>query len=216
MLRKFFPPGIPIIKRIMDYILALPILIILSPILIITSIIIRISLGKPVIFKQDRPGYKGSIFTIMKFRSMRDKRDESGNLLPDEERLTRLGRFIRSYSLDELPELMNILKGDMSLVGPRPLLVEYLDRYTPEQACRHDVLPGITGWAQVNGRNALTWEDKFDLDLWYVDHWSLGLDIKILLMTLWKVIKKEGVSHPGNATMEKYMGTAKPSDKAQP
>jgi len=216
MLRKLFPPGVPIIKRIMDYILTLPILIILSPTLITLFIIIRIHLGKPVIFKQERPGYKGSIFTIMKFRSMCDKRDESGNFLPDEMRLTNLGKFLRSYSLDELPELVNVLKGEMSLVGPRPLLIEYLDRYTAEQARRHDVLPGITGWAQVNGRNALTWEDKFALDLWYVDHWTLGLDIKILFMTLGKVIKKEGVSHPGAATMEKFMGTAKPSDKAQP
>lgn len=164
-----------------------------------------------MIFKQIRPGYKGSKFTIMKFRSMRDVCDESGNLLPDEKRMTKLGKFLRSYSLDEFPELFNILKGDMSLVGPRPLLVEYLDRYTTEQARRHDVLPGITGWAQVNGRNALTWEDKFALDVWYVDHWSLGLDIKILFMTLWKVIKKEGISHPGNATMDKFMGTKKPS-----
>jgi lipopolysaccharide/colanic/teichoic acid biosynthesis glycosyltransferase len=195
----------------MDYILTLPFLIILSPILIIISIIIRIFLGKPVIFKQIRPGYKGSKFTIMKFRSMRDVCDESGNLLSDEKRMTKLGKFLRSYSLDEFPELFNVLKGDMSLVGPRPLLVEYLDRYTTEQARRHDVLPGITGWAQVNGRNALTWEDKFALDVWYVDHWSLGLDIKILFMTLWKVIKKEGISHPGNATMDKFMGTKKPS-----
>ena len=142
---------------------------------------------------------------------MRDVCDECGNLLPDEKRMTKLGKFLRSYSLDEFPELFNVLKGDMSLVGPRPLLVEYLDRYTTEQARRHDVLPGITGWAQVNGRNALTWEDKFALDVWYVDHWSLGLDIKILFMTLWKVIKKEGISHPGNATMEKFMGTKKTS-----
>ena len=162
-----------------------------------------------MVFKQERPGHKGSIFTILKFRSMRDMHDESGNLLPDDKRMTKLGKFLRSYSLDEFPELFNILKGDMSLVGPRPLLVEYLDRYTPEQARRHDVLPGITGWAQVNGRNALTWEDKFALDVWYVEHWSLGLDIKILFMTLWKVIKKEGVSHPGNATMVKFMGTKK-------
>jgi sugar transferase EpsL len=216
MLRKLFPPGIPIIKRIMDYILTLPILIILSPVFITLFIIIRIHLGKPVIFKQKRPGYKRSIFTIMKFRSMRDICDESGELLPDDMRLTNLGRFLRSYSLDELPELVNILKGDMSLVGPRPLLVEYLDRYTAEQVRRHDVLPGITGWAQVNGRNALTWEDKFALDLWYVDHWSLWLDIKILFMTLGKVIKKEGVTHPGNATMEKFMGSPKPSDIAKP
>jgi len=200
----------------MDYILTLPILIILSPTLITLFIIIRIHLGKPVMLKQERAGYKGSIFTIMKFRSMCDKRDESGNFLPGEMRLTNLGKFLRSYSLDELPELVNVLKGEMSLVGPRPLLIEYLDRYTAEQARRHDVLPGITGWAQVNGRNALTWEDKFALDLWYVDHWTLGLDIKIMFMTLGKVIKKDGVSHPVAATMEKFMGTAKPSDKAHP
>jgi len=160
-----------------------------------------------VIFTQERPGLHGRIFKMYKFRTMRDLRDAGGNLLPDEQRLTKLGRFLRSTSLDELPELFNVLKGEMSLVGPRPLLVAYLDRYTPEQARRHEVLPGITGWAQVNGRNAISWEEKFKLDVWYVDHQSFWLDLKILFMTLAKVFKREGISAEGSATAPEFMGS---------
>ena len=151
------------------------------PILLVTALIIRITMGSPVLFRQMRPGLQGKPFVMYKFRTMLDLRDEDGNVLPDEQRLTGVGRFLRSTSIDELPELINVLKGEMSLVGPRPLLMEYLDRYTPEQARRHNVKPGITGWAQVNGRNAISWEDKFKLDVWYVDNWSLWLDIKILI-----------------------------------
>jgi lipopolysaccharide/colanic/teichoic acid biosynthesis glycosyltransferase len=174
---------------------------------VLTTTLVYFAHGRPVLFRQIRPGYKGKPFTIYKFRTMTNQRDRSGNLLPDEARLTRLGRFLRSTSLDEIPELINILKGEMSWVGPRPLLMQYLDRYTAEQARRHDVLPGITGWAQINGRNALTWKDKFNFDVWYVDHWSLSLDIKILLLTLWKVITREGINQPGHATAEEFMGT---------
>ena len=154
-----------------------------------------------------RPGYLGKPFTLYKFRTMRDERDTNGNLLPDELRLTHFGRFLRSTSLDELPELFNVLRGEMSLVGPRPLLMQYLERYNSEQARRHHVLPGITGWSQINGRNALTWEDKFRFDVWYVDHWSIWLDIKILLLTIWKVIKREGINQPGHVTAEEFMGS---------
>jgi lipopolysaccharide/colanic/teichoic acid biosynthesis glycosyltransferase len=174
---------------------------------VLTTTLVYFAHGRPVLFRQIRPGYKGKPFTIYKFRTMTNQRDKYGNLLPDEARLTRLGRFLRSTSLDEIPELINILKGEMSWVGPRPLLMQYLDRYTVEQARRHDVLPGITGWAQINGRNALTWDDKFKFDVWYVDHWSLSLDMKILLLTFWKVITREGISQPGHATAEEFMGT---------
>lgn len=163
-------------------------------------------MGTPVIFKQIRPGFKGKLFPVFKFRTMSDVKDESGKLLPDDVRLTRLGRFLRSSSIDELPELLNVLRGEMSLVGPRPLLTQYLDRYSPEQARRHDVFPGITGWAQINGRNAITWEDKFRFDLWYVDNWSLRLDIKILLRTMWIVITREGISQLGFQTAEEFFG----------
>jgi len=168
-------------------------------------------MGSPVPFRQLRPGKNGKPFVLYKFRTMLDKRDGSGDLLTDNARLTRIGRFLRSTSLDELPELFNVLKGDMSLVGPRPLLMQYLDRYTPEQARRHEVKPGLTGWAQVNGRNAITWEDKFRLDVWYVDHQSLWLDLKIIGMTVLKVIRREGISEAGHATAQEFMGShAKP------
>jgi len=160
-----------------------------------------------VIFSQVRPGYRGRLFKLYKFRTMNNRRDEQGGLLPDEQRLTRLGKLLRAASLDELPELFNVIRGEMSLVGPRPLLPQYLERYSAEQARRHDVLPGITGWAQVNGRNVLDWEEKFRLDVWYVDHWSLGLDIKILALTFWKVLRQDGISQPGQATAEEFMGT---------
>jgi sugar transferase EpsL len=171
------------------------------------AVAIVVKMGLPVFLRQPRPGYGGRLFTLYKFRTMRDARDADGILLPDERRLTPLGRFLRRTSLDELPELWNVLQGDMSLVGPRPLLPQYLDRYTPAQARRHEVRPGITGWAQVNGRNALTWQDKFDLDVWYVDHWSLGLDLRILWKTLVQVLSGDGVSAQGHATMPEFMGT---------
>ncbi len=200
--------ALPISKRIFDIIVALIGLIILSPLMLLITLIILIFSGTPVLFRQVRPGYKGRLFTIYKFCTMHHTSDAQGSLLPDDQRLTRLGRFLRSNSLDELPELINVLKGEMSWVGPRPLLVAYLDLYNAEQARRHDVLPGITGWAQVNGRNAITWEEKFALDVWYVDNWSFWLDIKILFMTIRKVIKHEGISQPGQATAEPFRGNA--------
>ena len=197
----------PTFKRILDGVVAAVALIVLSPLLAGLALLIRLTMGAPVLFRQQRPGLHGKPFTLYKFRTMTDERDAQGNLLPDEQRLTRLGRFLRSTSLDELPELWNVLKGDMSLVGPRPLLMEYLPLYTPEQFRRHEVKPGITGWAQINGRNALTWEEKFKLDVWYVDHLSFFLDMKILFLTLWKVLTREGISHPGRETMPKFTGS---------
>ena len=194
-------------KRLFDLILSLFMLILLSPVMLIIALLVRVRLGKPVLFSQERPGRHGQLFRLYKFRTMRDLFDAEGKPLPDEERLTPFGHFLRASSLDELPELINVLKGEMSLVGPRPLLVAYLDRYTPEQARRHEVLPGITGWAQVNGRNALSWEDKFRLDVWYVDNQSLWLDLKILFLTLWKAIKREGINAPGSATAPEFMGS---------
>jgi lipopolysaccharide/colanic/teichoic acid biosynthesis glycosyltransferase len=201
------PPGFPKTKRAFDLALTLPGLVLISPILGIIALLVGIYHGRPVIFRQKRPGYQGRPFYLFKFRTMTEARDPAGRLLPDEQRLTPLGRFLRSTSLDELPELFNVLRGEMSLVGPRPLLMQYLERYSPEQARRHNTPPGITGWAQVNGRNALTWEDKFRLDVWYVDHWSPGLDLKILLLTLWKVFKREGISQPGYVSAEEFMGS---------
>lgn len=201
------PPGIPPAKRLFDLLLTIPGLILVTPLLLLTALLVRLFHGSPVIFQHKRPGYRGEPFTLYKFRTMSNARDPRGNLLPDEARLTPLGKFLRATSLDELPELLNVLKGEMSLIGPRPLLMQYLDRYTPEQARRHDTLPGITGWAQINGRNNLSWEAKFELDVWYVDHWSVGLDIKILALTFWKVLKREGISEPGNATAREFMGT---------
>ncbi len=212
---KIFPPSVPASKRVFDLLLTTLGLVLISPFLLIIAVLVRLKLGKPILFKQQRPGYRGIPFTINKFRTMTDERDEQGNPLPDEIRLTRLGRFLRSSSLDELPELLNVLHGDMSLVGPRPLLMKYLDRYTPEQSRRHDVLPGITGWAQINGRNALTWEQKFELDVWYVDHWSFSLDLKILWATLFKVIQREGVSQPGYSTSEEFIGLSSENNKNQ-
>nr|WP_041432506.1 sugar transferase [Syntrophothermus lipocalidus] len=194
-------------KRVMDVLISVLGLIVFTPVIFVVALLIFMSMGRPVLFTQERPGKDGRIFRLIKFRTMTDERNAEGNLLPDEQRLTRLGRFLRSTSLDELPELFNVLKGDMSLVGPRPLLMQYLDRYTPEQARRHEVKPGITGWAQVNGRNAITWEEKFTLDVWYVDNWSLWLDLKILVLTLVKVIKREGISAPGEATMPEFLGS---------
>lgn len=194
-------------KYLFDLSLTIPMLIVLLPLMFVLAMVIFVKLGMPVVYRQARPGLHGKPFIISKFRTMINAEDPSGNLLPDAERLTLLGRFLRSTSLDELPELLNVLKGEMSLVGPRPLLMEYLDRYTPEQARRHEVRPGITGWAQVNGRNAITWDEKFALDVWYVDHCSLWLDIKILILTLWKVLRREGISEQGQATMSEFKGT---------
>lgn len=195
------------VKRLLDLLIALPALFLLSPLLLLLAVLIRLTMGPPVLFRQSRPGYQEKIFTFYKFRTMTQDRDAQGNLLPDADRLTALGRLLRSWSLDELPQLFNVITGDLSLVGPRPLLVEYLPRYSPEQRRRHEVKPGITGWAQINGRNAISWEEKFKLDVWYVDHWSLGLDLKILLMTAWKVITREGISQEGQATMEYFLGS---------
>jgi len=209
MSAALFPAGIPKRKRVFDLLLALPGLLVLSPLLAGLAILIRLRLGQPVLFRQTRPGYRGQPFTLYKFRTMTNARDKEGRLLSDAERLTGLGRFLRSFSLDDLPNALNVLRGEMSVVGPRPLLMEYLDRYTREQARRHDVLPGITGWAQVNGRNDLSWEDKFRLDVWYVDHWSLRLDIKILVLTAWKVLRREGISQAGYATAPEFPGISK-------
>jgi len=194
------------IKRFMDLIISLTGLVVTFPIMILIAFLIRLCMGSPVIFRQVRPGLHGKPFMMYKFKTMKDERDGQGNLLHDEQRLTRLGRILRSTSLDELPELWNVLKGDMSLVGPRPLLMEYLDRYTLEQARRHEVKPGITGWAQVNGRNAVSWEERFKFDVWYVDNWNLWLDVKILWLTLVKTVKREGISARGHATMPEFKG----------
>lgn len=193
-------------KILLDYILSLIGLVILSPLFLIITLFIWFEMGFPIIFKQKRPGYLGHIFTIYKFRTMKPVNNVNGKTLSDRERLTTLGKFLRSSSLDELPEIWNVLKGDMSLVGPRPLLVEYLELYSPEQARRHHVLPGITGWAQVNGRNSLTWQEKFAYDVWYVDNWSFWLDLKILFLTLWKVVNREGISQEGKATSDLFTG----------
>jgi sugar transferase EpsL len=198
-------------KRALDLVLVLAALPLLSPLLAIVALLVRLRLGAPVLFRQQRPGLAGQPFTLFKFRTMTGARDACGNLLPDDRRLTPLGRFLRATSLDELPELFNVLRGEMSLVGPRPLLVQYLERYTPDQARRHQVRPGITGWAQVNGRNDLTWEEKFAMDVWYVDHLSLELDLSILVRTVWKILAREGISQPGYATAEEFMGEGETS-----
>jgi len=197
---------LPFGKQVFDLLISLAVLVILFPILLLISILLLAVDGLPLIFCQDRPGLGGKIFRIYKFRTMKAARRSSGALLPDEERITGFGKFLRRTSLDELPELFNVIKGEMSLVGPRPLLVQYLGRYSPEQARRHEMLPGITGWAQINGRNAITWDEKFLLDIWYVDHWSFWLDIRIILLTVWKVLSGEGISQPGRATMDEFMG----------
>ena len=196
-------------KRLMDLFIAVPAFIVLLPVYAIVTLLVCLLIGFPVLFRQKRPGLGGKPFTMYKFRTMTDARGHDGALLPDAARLTRFGQFLRAASLDELPELLNVLKGDMSLVGPRPLLMKYLERYSPKQARRHEVRPGITGWAQVNGRNAITWEEKFKLDVWYVDNWSLWLDIKIIAMTVWKILKREGISQPGQATMAEFKGCSK-------
>ena len=195
------------IKSIFDKILALFLIILFSPIYIVISLLIFFKMGKPILFRQKRPGYKEKIFGIYKFRTMTNEKDEFGNLLPDDKRLVGIGKFIRSTSLDELPQLFNVLKGEMSFVGPRPLLEEYLPLYNEKQKRRHDVKPGITGWAQVNGRNAISWEQKFDYDVWYVDNQSFWLDIKILWLTFLKVVKRSDISSSTSSTMEKFTGS---------
>ena len=194
------------IKRILDFIISLIALIVFSPIMIIVAILVYVKLGSPIIFKQDRPGKDGKVFKMYKFRTMLDSYNKFGEALPDEERLTKFGKILRSTSLDELPELINVIKGDMSLVGPRPLLVEYLELYSEEQNRRHDVRPGITGWAQVNGRNSISWDEKLNLDVEYVDNLSFILDIKILFLTVYKVFKRDGINQDGNVTIEKFTG----------
>jgi len=210
-----FPAGVPVSKRLFDLLLTSLGVVILSPVFLALALCVWLAHGAPVLFKQRRPGYRRQPFMNYKFRTMTEARDAQGNMLSDAERLTRLGRFMRSTSLDELPEALNVLRGEMSLVGPRPLLMQYLERYTPEQSRRQDVLPGITGWAQINGRNALAWEDKFRLDVWYVDHWSFWLDLKILWLTLWKVLRREGISQPGHVSAEEFMGSS-PESAQQP
>jgi lipopolysaccharide/colanic/teichoic acid biosynthesis glycosyltransferase len=194
-------------KRLFDFILALCALLALLPVVLVVALLIRVKLGSPILFTQERPGLNGKIFKMMKFRTMLDGKDKEGNLLPDDQRMTKFGAFLRSTSLDELPGLFNVLKGDMSLVGPRPLLVQYLPLYSKEQARRHNVRPGITGWAQVNGRNAISWEEKFKLDVWYVDNQSFLLDLKILFLTVKKVFVREGISADGHVTIEPFKGS---------
>jgi len=196
-------------KRLFDLVLAVTALILLTPVMLIIAGTVRILLRLPVLFSQLRPGLFGRPFVIYKFRTMTDERDGDGNLLPDVERLTRLGRFLRKTSMDELPELFNVIKGDMSIVGPRPLRMAYLSRYSMEQARRHELMPGITGWAQVNGRNTISWDNKFKLDVWYVDHHNFILDLKIILMTMWQIVKRQGISADGHVTMPPFKGNSK-------
>lgn len=205
-------PRVPWSKRILDILLSLIGLILLSPLLLLLIVLVRLKLGRPVFFNQPRTGLSGKIFNIHKFRTMTAACDQQGNLLADAERLTKFGHFLRATSMDELPELWNVLVGEMSMVGPRPLLPRYILRYSQEQYRRHNVLPGITGWAQVNGRNAQTWEQRFEFDISYVDNWSFYLDIRILLLTFVKVIRREGISQPGQATMPEFMGRDTPAE----
>ncbi len=192
-------------KPVLDVVIAATMLALLSPVLLAIAFLIRAKCGPPILFRQRRPGLKSKPFTLYKFRSMTEARAADGQLLTDAERLTEFGRFLRATSLDELPELLNVLKGEMSIVGPRPLLMQYIDRYTPEQARRHEVRPGITGWAQINGRNAITWEQKFELDIWYVDHVSPTLDVRIIAQTIWKTLTRENITAPGQATMQEFI-----------
>jgi lipopolysaccharide/colanic/teichoic acid biosynthesis glycosyltransferase len=194
-------------KRLFDLTLTLPALLLLAPVFVVVALLVRWKLGTPILFRQTRPGLHGRPFTLYKFRTMTDQTNAQGQLLSDAERLTPFGQFLRRTSLDELPELWNVVRGEMSLVGPRPLLMEYLERYTPEQMKRHNVLPGLTGWAQINGRNLLTWEAKFAYDLWYIEHLSWLLDCQILLKTVVKLISREGISQPGEATAQKFTGS---------
>ena len=200
-------------KRLFDIVVSLAALIVLSPVLLFVALAVRAKLGSPVLFRQQRPGLHGEPFMLAKFRTMRDATDRKGRALPDEHRMTPFGRRLRSSSLDELPELWNVLRGDMSLVGPRPLLMQYLGRYSPEQARRHDVRPGLTGWTQVNGRNALGWPEKLALDIWYVDNRSFMLDLKIMAMTIGQVLKRDGIAYEGSETMPEFMGETSANDR---
>ena len=191
-------------KRLFDFVFAFSALIILCPLILEISLLVSFFMGTPVLYKQKRPGLNGKQFEIIKFRTMKEQRDAKGHYLPDSDRITMIGKFLRASSLDELPELVNILRGDMSIVGPRPLLMQYLERYTNEQSRRHEVKPGLTGWAQINGRNAISWEEKFKLDVWYVDHQSFWLDMKIIILTILKVCRREGISAKGEATMPEF------------
>jgi lipopolysaccharide/colanic/teichoic acid biosynthesis glycosyltransferase len=195
------------IKLLLDKLVAAIVLLFLLPLILIVAVAVYFNMGSPVVFAQPRPGKDSKIFTFYKFRTMTDGRDAAGNFLPDGERITAFGEWLRQTSLDELPQLWNVLVGDMSFIGPRPLIVAYLDRYSLEQARRHEVLPGITGLAQINGRNAISWEEKFQLDVWYIDNWSLWLDVKILFLTVWKVIQRDGINQEGYATSEEFKGT---------
>lgn len=198
------PPSGLAAKRLFDLLAVILTAPLWGPLVAVLALLVRVKLGSPVFFRQKRPGHREAIFELVKFRTMTDARDEAGRLLADDRRLTPFGKWLRGTSLDELPELINVLKGEMSLVGPRPLLVQYLERYSPEQKRRHDVPPGLTGWAQINGRNALSWEEKFKLDVWYVEHRSLGLDLRILFRTVWQVVSRQGISAPGDATMPEF------------
>jgi sugar transferase EpsL len=201
-----------LVKRVIDILFASLALLIASPLMAAIALTIRLCNGGPVLFRQGRPGYKGKLFSLLKFRTMEDTRDAQGLLLPDAERLTAVGRSLRELSLDELPQLWNVLRGDMSLVGPRPLLTQYLERYSREELRRHEVKPGLTGWAQVHGRNAVTWPERFALDLWYVDHWSLALDARIIFRTPWQIVKRDGISQGGHVTMPEFLG----SERSEP
>jgi sugar transferase EpsL len=194
-------------KRVFDLAVTIPALVLLAPVFAVLALAVRLKLGSPVLFRQQRPGLNGQPFTLAKFRTMTDTRDDEGNLLPDKERLTPFGQFLRSTSLDELPELHNVLRGEMSLVGPRPLLMRYLERYNGEQMRRHEAKPGITGWAQINGRNDVAWEEKFALDVWYIDHTSLSLDLKIIALTFWRILRRDGISREGHATAPEFLGS---------
>jgi len=200
-------------KRLFDFCVAICALLILSPLLLLVALLVRLSLGAPILFRQDRPGFKGKLFTCIKFRTMTNACNATGELLPDSRRLTAFGRLLRSTSIDELPGLINVIRGEMSLVGPRPLLPQYLKRYTPEQMRRHEVKPGITGWVQINGRNALEWDEKFALDVWYVDHQSFWLDMRILASTIWQVLRRKGIAQPGHATMPEFLGASAACEK---
>jgi sugar transferase EpsL len=202
------------IKRVMDVVAAILMLVLSAPVLLIAMLLVRIKMGSPVLFRHVRPGLHGRPFAVLKLRTMANDRDSEGKLLPPGVRLTRFGRILRATSIDELPQLWNVLRGEMSLVGPRPLLMEYLDRYSPEQARRHEVPPGITGWSQINGRNAISWEERFRLDVWYVDHWSLWLDLRILVLTAVKILRREGVNFPDNAVSSPFVGSGR--GKPQP
>lgn len=201
-------------KRVFDVLVVLSAIPVWVPIFVMTAVLVRLQLGAPILFRQARPGYRGRVFEMLKFRTMTDERDATGGLLPDNRRLTKFGRWLRSTSMDEVPELLNVLVGEMSLVGPRPLLTQYLARYSERQSQRHDVPPGLTGWTQINGRNALSWQQKFELDLWYVEHRSFALDVRILARTFWQVAARRGISAPGSETMPEFLGndTPGPSD----